>query len=1354
MHCRIKHLAGILGLSTLAACTTGGGCEGMSPLPNGFNKQQRIENAASVRLTDSGLAFVAANVGSLAARLLEDQGLVQGGVIRFPIPETVIDESAFSGTICPDGPDDATDRCIAELDFANAHLTLTTANPTSVVVSGPLPIRLKNLPIDGEAIGFIPVEATAALSGGGNGECDPGSMSFKEVEANAEVAIEVDRDPAHTGREGYSKIRVVKVEINQEQLIDGLHFCGGTWQEAIINALKGVVGDMLISGFTGTIIDTVNEQLCLPADTTLPNPCPAGSTNDNGVCRYSDGSCPSMLLGLDGHIDLSPALASISPGTKGALDFLLAVGGSNPRDDDPAQAWGDLNPVGGGATLGLLGGVEPSPVSTCVLPASVTFPKNIPIPNELLGNSLPNWQGEGPHAGVALSERFLNYALGSAYNSGLLCISVTTDQVPMLSSGLFALLVPSIKYLAHQKKAVPLQIIVRPQQPPTITVGNGTDMVDDPLLRVGLEQAIIDLYIWSSDRYVRAFTAQFDLDVPIGLDISGQTLTPQLDKIYVQNGLVTHSSLVQEDPATIASALEGVIEGIAGQLTGALPSIDLSTMLEPFGLSLVLQKQGIRKLTKGNDAFLGVFAAMQVASQTTALEVDTQAQLVRKNLDKAGFRLATASDNNRPTLLVRAQSSSAEPVEYSYRLDNGYWHPWTTQSELLVDDAFLLMQGHHELAVKARVVGQPATEDRSPATIAFTIDVDEPRTQLHVTGNQVKVESWDIVSANDKLLARYRFDDGAYSAWQAVTVLESIEAPASARTIVVEVQDEEGNVASTSHVLHGSAAPDEVLERAEASGCGCTVPGSGSRSSAYGWLAGAGLIAALIGANKRRRARAAAQALGSAALVAVAGSVTGCGGDENATVIPMPAEQPDGGSDAATEDGTNGELLVLKPGLIGSYTSAAAASDDTIWVSGYNEADYENEVQYGDLVVGKWTGEAVEWETVDGIPADAQPDPSLYDVEKSWRKGIASAGPDVGMWSTLVLNDQGQPRVAYYDATRKALRFASYEAGAWKVSDVYAKTGVEAGRYAKMLMVGGMPVVAFQAIEGKSGFASSKVLLAKATKAVPAGPADWTIEEVAVNDQTPCRAHLCPTGEKCVAETLQCAPTTNGCNPKCSSGTACIADSCETILDGTKLDAYPAAIGNYVAIAAAADGTIGVVYYDAIAGSLMQAHKDTSGWVTAVLDSGNVGPGASLAIDSAGNWHVSYVDLANRVLKYLQVHGGEQVLGSEVVDDGNGIGGTPFGDGKHVVGDDSHLTLSSSGDVRIAYQDATDGSLRFAVGVASSGAARTWTVQRLEQPEFAGFFPQQVVTSAGTQIINWWRKSKPSVEGNVLLVKP
>src|SRR5206468_1060065 len=99
------------------------------------------------------------------------------------------------------------------------------------------------------------------------------------------------------------------------------------------------------------------------------------------------------------------------------------------------------------------------------------------------------------------------------------------------------------------------------------------------------------------------------------------------------------------------------------------------------------------------------------------------------------------------------------------------------------------------------------------------------------------------------------------------------------------------------------------------------------------------------------------------------------------------------------------------------------------------------------------------------------------------------------------------------------------------------------------------------------------------------------------------------------------------------------------------------------------------------------------GGISAV-DTGDVGVGASLFIAANGDWHVSYVNGFTEALQYVFVPGGNKPpLAPEIIDDGRAVGGMPYGDGKHVIGDDSSINVDASGAVSVFYQDATAGTL-------------------------------------------------------------
>src|SRR5690606_35217761 len=214
-----------------------------------------------------------------------------------------------------------------------------------------------------------------------------------------------------------------------------IRICGNV-DAGILNSLVSVVADQLIGQVTGLIDEQIDSAVCEPANPLAAQPCPDGTNDVDGICRYGTGSgddCVSTVLGVEGKLDLASLL-----GASGAFDLSLAAGGVTLRGDGSGFALGDLNPIDGGASLSMHGGLDPAPLSGCVPPLDVTQPTDIPVPSELLTNTVPDWPASipGPHLGFALSGRFLNYAFAQFQQSGGLCIGIGPDTIPQLNSGL------------------------------------------------------------------------------------------------------------------------------------------------------------------------------------------------------------------------------------------------------------------------------------------------------------------------------------------------------------------------------------------------------------------------------------------------------------------------------------------------------------------------------------------------------------------------------------------------------------------------------------------------------------------------------------------------------------------------------------------------------------------------------------------------------------------------------------------------------------------------------------------------------------------------------------------------------
>jgi hypothetical protein len=1401
MFARFRHVFAVLFFLIVASCSGGGcsgcgGCGGTTPLPGGFPKDNAIDNAASVRVSRPGLDFLQSNLPAIASQVAG----ATGGKLNIDIPysdlgtSNVVQTTCVAGScllkvdihpeLCPGGPDPTANppKCEAQVGIGQSTFRIDAVTPHNVDVTASIPLVLDNTPIkaaisgDVAYVGFGPITLTLNVAYGSNGSCNGATPIVSPKALPVDVSIPLVAETI-APRTGYTKVDVDNAAVNLSAISGDIQICADCGSlatnacNAVLNAavIKNALVNQLTSGLNSQVKSLLKSQLCTKPNAAVNPPCPDGSQPDSGnsKCVYTSNpnTCVPMLLGTDAHIDLSGFLKSISPGTAGGLDFVLASGG----DMKPFPNTAGAAPTTNGITLGMVGGMLPQPPSNCVPQATVNLPTGIPIPDELAPTTAD--PATAPHLGIALAGRYLDYSFTSVYNSGLLCLGVSTEQVDMLKSGLLSLLIPSIKDLTFEQSDAAAAIATRPQAPPIVKIGGGTDVNADPLLLITLPKFAIDFYIWSYDRFVRAFTFQADVTIPVNLQTGKDPATnpnggilPALGDMKVDNGSVTNSDLILDDPALVSAALSGLLGSVSKQLVGGgFSPIDLSSSLKSLGLDMSVDK--ITKLTKGTDDFVGIFATLSKATAATA-EADTTATLLSKKVPVDHMQLATLSRDALPELDLAVDSpldDGTRAVEYTWWIDRGTHAAWKTGKSLVIKDDQLLLQGKHVLHVAARVVGQPESEDATPAEVPFTIDALAPFVTVAKDGKAAKITAWDLVSDKTALLGRYRVGDGAMTDWMPIAQMATVDV-GSAATMDVEVKDEEGNVRQVHQdLIRGRADPTLT---ATGSGCGCSTPGRTPADDKNGALAIALVLGGLAYVVIRRRtngrgpARHAHAVLALGAITAVAATSQGC------------ACGSEGGGNTGCGSDCNQECKPpLAQGMPGSYTSLAKAKDGSIWIAGYNDALLEegDSTLFGDLVVGKYDlgKQAVAWKTVDGLPqrADGTCADSPYD---SWRNGETDSGDDVGLWTSIAISSEGPPMVSYYDATNKRLKFA-IEDGGWKTFVLKEQNGADIGRYSKMIIAGDKPVVAFLQIEpGNGGKTRAKVVVARATTTKPHGPGDFKFEDAAVEEDNPCTPNGCGAGQQCLKAQGICADTTSGCTPAdCGTGKVCATvdgkAQCETLAN--PIQTYPNVFGDYISLASGPQG-LGIALYDRVRGNLVGLAESGGAWNRFILDgesgnradntaidTGDVGVAASLVIDNAGLWHVSYVSGIDETLRYLTAQDGKPG-NPEIVDDGSSVDGRPFPDGKHVVGDDSALRVD--GDiVTIYYQDATVGALRRASGV-TNGSTHKWDLRQLPQPnKFAGFFP--AIVPGEDKAANWWRQSDhgaKSVTGDVTIISP
>jgi MYXO-CTERM domain-containing protein len=869
-------------LCLIVASCSGGGCSsgcstcGTTPLPGGFPKASTIPNAASVRVTRPGLDFVQENIGTLAEKALGTGA--KAGVASFPIPP-----ASGNPTICSVAMPSPI-QCNAEIDLGQSKLRVNSITPNRVKIDGLLPVRIRDLPVSFSfgltAKAYVVVGDKTTVAGGDLcAKSVRGQATFKEFPLNVELPLVTE---TRIPRDGYTKVDVDKAVIdigitkNDVEICDDT--CGGAaFCQGFFDTVKSIAFNTLINGVTGQVKTALSNAFCTKPIPTVTPACPDGSEPDNAdvtkatKCVFKGTKeCVPSLLGTDGRMDLSKALMSFSPGTQGGLDFVLASAGDmNPAPGDTTiPAWTPRKPPvpaqdnnKNGISLKMLGGAEPHPTAKCVTVVPNPPPQGIPVPKELEGDTITPWPAGtvGPHLGFALAGRFLDHAAASAYNSGVLCLGISTEQVDQLSTGYLSILAPSIKLLTFEQNAAAAAVTTRPGAPPKIKLGGGTDLKTDPLLSIKLEKFAVDFYVFSLDRFVRFFTYTADVTIPVNLQTGKDPKTnpnggilPVLGDISLANASVTNADLLLDDPATVSGGVTGLLGGIVGQLLGGgFKPIDLSSALKSFGLSMEIPPGGIRKLTSGSDDFLAVFANLSKAAGTAHEEADTRAAIVEKIVHADAMGL-TAPRASFPKLRVHAEGIATRPTEQTWWIDDGTHAAWTTARELVIDQDTMILQGKHVLHVSSRVVGDMASEDGTPVDLPFVIDTLAPRVEAKREGDRITVRATDYVSSKEALVARHRIGEGAgagaWSEWAPFESAATFEADATT-PVDVEVRDEEGNIGHVSLPLIRGKADGSLA--AAGSGCGCRV--TGHRDSGGGGVAAALAAIALALAAARRR---------------------------------------------------------------------------------------------------------------------------------------------------------------------------------------------------------------------------------------------------------------------------------------------------------------------------------------------------------------------------------------------------------------------------------------------------------------------------------------------------------------------
>ncbi len=728
---------------------------------------------------------------------------------------------------------------------------------------------------------------------------------------------------------------------------------------------------------------------------------------------------------------------------------------------------------------------------------------------------------------------------------------------------------------------------------------------------------------------------------------------------------VSNTDLLQEPPTTVAAVFPALL-GLAGSALGGA----LGTFALPSLAGFSFDGLSIQKVTTSQDDFVGILGVLH-DGLPMPMPVQPHPSMDGMNIPgpnelAALFNQGTIPQPNvpsswsgaRPSIRMNMAADAAGPVEYSWRIDNGMWSGWTSDTHPTIDDTALLFQGHHVIYTRARLVGNFLTES---AAVPMDVLIDSVPPELHPVkdGERVAFGGFDYVT--DAL--SYQWNGKSWSTVDGISYADADAATAGfTKLLNLSVRDEAGNV--TTQAVDVGALFGFHGRIVNSTG-GCSF--SGGSDENRGVLVVFAALLALLAFRRRSMPLLGLLAAFGFFATSCAHSTSGCQFDDDCK------NSCPSGQLTQCQEGACGCTPDLALGETGRFSSLTVIGGNA-YVSAYNN-------DYGDLMIGHVTppGVVASWDFVDGVPDSAPDEPS-----SQVRGGVSDKGDDDGRYSSIAATPNGDPVIAYYDATHGALKYASFGVIRWHAQTIDAGLGTGApdptqndvGRWASLTL----------AADGTPGIAYTAIINTGTTSGKPEGQLRWA-QATVVNPQT---------GSDWKVTILDARPLP-----------AAVSDPAPLLPDG---------IGLMPSAARKADGSPAVCYYDSTLGNLRYVEFDpgSSLWGTPIIldgqsadgkDTGDVGRYSSLTFDENNVGHIAYVDATHGDLLYLDT----QTKTPEVVDDGQRPMDEQTMDNlsepvRHLVGDSSSIAVVQ-GKVFVAYQDSTALELQLAERGTSGGWA-------------------------------------------------
>lgn len=786
------NLTGEGGCGDCGDCGDCGGCSSSDPYDYDGDV---VEGAVQIHVTDSFFEFLEGNLLDLVAELVGDEmEITPDGEIRmcFPPGDDLCSTPRFNTCNNP-----GEDGCC-----------MPAADGGPDVVGCPLNIKLGDVSVSTEGDRDVKVRV----------EIDDIKGKLFNNKEVGNCWIDISRTSGDFWVELRSQFNVNPVDGNTEMYIGGGNDIGismkglsvKTSGSLVCGLAQGQINESLVRGIIGGVP-------CRGCNSNAD--CGGGGTCSKGMCRDNSGrKCQGVQLGVQMGLDAGGLLQMLDPSAEAALGIFGFLGSYVKTNVDGLQLGMRLG--ANAAEPSLCVPRRPSPAipnkESCRDGATCPMLSDLNTINTIKNPATD--EDEEFHLGIGVSMSSLNQILWSAYDSGALCLSISgeTDMegMEMLGTELVSLFVKSLSTLTYGKDQ-PLLIQLRPQQAPIVDfkedVGQGAEM------DVYIPEMALDFYTIVDERYMRVFTLQVDLELPLGVHIAENMVEIALGdleevivpgSVVVQNVEMVSPTQVQSLANNLPSIIALVVQMLGDDL---IPPFEIP---EIEGLVLDIVGPGTTMLLEDDEpAAIGIFAKLGFGEfdiefpgglRPTLEPVITQKSIdipdpVELRADIAARRAANESFGYRdlmPDVRVTMDTVGAaqDEVEYAYRINNGPWSFWKRGPELIIDNPVLATEGKFNVRITARYRGDSTSGATQEASFDFINDYSAPHVKLIPANGNVIVDATDNVYNVDELTMQVRFNGGAWSKAAPLAPIDVAKQLADGPAVVdVIVNDPSGN---------------------------------------------------------------------------------------------------------------------------------------------------------------------------------------------------------------------------------------------------------------------------------------------------------------------------------------------------------------------------------------------------------------------------------------------------------------------------------------------------------------------------------------------------------------------------------